>query len=259
MTKNNATNIKNIDSVRHMMRAMMNSAQWNTIKKDQARAVAGKIEDDKCGRFADYLTDRFIDVCHDRAISARFGNWEKLSGNDKIKLAADIVRVLIMKIHTDMAAHRVTIYNHDGIADDFDKTVRPDMSQMPKISVCSTNDGLMGVSNKGVLAINTNWAFYQKSPTYFLMDLRHEVMHIVDMFIPEISPLNPDVRRRAALFYVDPRDDFGLYTSNPLELNANLHRREYGDKIRSMLAGMEIERIRAMNPNFMGLGRVRGR
>ena len=91
------------------------------------------------------------------------------------------------------------------------------------------------------------------------MDLRHEVMHIVDMFIPEISPLNPDVRRRAALFYVDPRDDFGLYTSNPLELNANLHRREYGDKIRSMLAGMEIERIRAMNPNFMGLGRVRGR
>ncbi len=259
MMKNNATNIKNVDNMRHMMRAMMNGAQWNAIKKDQARAVAGKIEDDKCGRFADYLTDRFIDVCRDRAISARFSNWEKLSGDDKIKLAADIVRVLLMKIRTDMTNGRVTIYNHAGLADDFDKTVRPDMSQMPKISVRAANDGLMGVSNKGVMSINTNWAFYQKSPTYFLMDLRHEVMHIVDMFIPEISPLNPDVRRRAALFYVDPRDDFGLYTSNPLELNANLHRREYGEKIRSMLTGLEIERIRVMNPNLMGMGRVRGR
>ena len=257
MMNNNA---KNPDAVRHMMRTMMNGAQWNAIKKDGARAVAGKTEEDKCGRFADYLTGRFIDACRDRAISARFGNWEKLSGNDKIKLAADIVRVLLANIQSDMAAGRVTIYNHAGLADDFDKTVRPDMSKMPKISVREANDGLMSVSSKGVLSINTNWAHYSgRDPLAFLMDLRHEVMHIVDMFIPEITPLAPDVRRRAALFYVDPHDDMGLYSNNPLELNANLHRREYGEQIRSMLTGLQIDRIRAMNPNFVGLGRIRGR
>ena len=42
MMKNNATNINNIDNMRHMIRTMMNGAQWNAIKKDQARAVAGK-------------------------------------------------------------------------------------------------------------------------------------------------------------------------------------------------------------------------
>lgn len=256
MMNNNA---KNPDAIRYMMRMMMNGAQWNTIKKDQARAVAGKIEDDKCGRFADYLTDRFIDACRDRGVSAQFGNWEKLSGADKIKLAADIVRILLTNIKSDMNNGRVTVYHHDGIADDFDKSVRTDISQMPKISVRAANDGLMSVSNKGVLSINTNWSFYGgKSPQAFLMDLRHEVMHIVDMFIPEISPLDPDVRRRSVAFYVDPHEDMGLYQNNPLELNANLHRRQYGDKIRAMLLEREFERMR-QNHNWMGSGRVRGR
>lgn len=245
---------KNVN-VLQMVRAMTNPTQWNNFKKDQARAVAGKIENDKCARFADYLTDRFIDTCRDRAISARFGNWETLSGNDKIKLAADIVRVLLANIQSDMAAGRVTIYNHAGLADDFDKTVRPDMSKMPKISVRAVDNGLMSVSSRGVLSINTNWAHYAgRDPLAFLMDLRHEVMHIVDLFIPEISPLEPEVRRRAAAFYVNPRDDMGLYESNPLEMNANLKRREYGEKIRAMLTGMQIERVRRQNPNLMNMG-----
>lgn len=140
------------------------------------------------------------------------------------------------------------------------KLCGPICQKMPKISVREANDGLMSVSSKGVLSINTNWAHYSgRDPLAFLMDLCHEFMHIVDMFIPEISPLAPDVRRRAALFYIEPHDDMGLYSNNPLELNANLHRREYGEQIRSMLMGLEIDRIRAMNPNFVGLGRIRGR
>ena len=47
---------------------------------------------------------------------------------------------------------------------------------------------------------------------------------------------------RAQLFYVDGHDDFGLYESNPLELNANTRRREFGDIVRTKIALCEYMR-----------------
>ena len=84
------------------------------------------------------------------------------------------------------------------------------------------------------------------------MDLRHESIHIVDIFFPSLSPLEPDIWAKAQMFYVDAHDDFELYSKNPLELNANMRRREFGELVRAKIALCEYNRTRGvMNGHTM--------
>ena len=91
------------------------------------------------------------------------------------------------------------------------------------------------------------------------MDLRHESTHIVDMFFPSISPLDMDIRDLSMAFYIKPQQDFNLYKQNPLELNANMRRREFGNKLQEKITLCEYARVQRLVGNAVARGISRGR
>ena len=70
------------------------------------------------------------------------------------------------------------------------------------------------------------------------MDLRHELTHVLDTLVPQISPLDPEILAMSMRYYEGK--DHDLYTNNPLELNANTKRKEYRIKIEEMLKKQEL-------------------
>ena len=111
----------------------------------------------------------------------------------------------------------------------------------------------MCITSSKDLRINMEQAAYKDNPLQFLADLRHEFTHISDMFIPEISPLDADVREEAIRNYTDPHQNKELYKNNPLELNANMKRDDYKQRIDAMLTMQEVNRNRTMNINMLGM------
>ena len=228
-----------------MRRATGSPAEWNAIKKAQARKIAGKIEQDKSQEFAKYIERCFMSVCDELHVFEMARDWPQKSEFEKLTIAGDIINRFVKRVQSDMNTGRARKYN--------DMVVEP----APEISVSRAAGGLMSVSSNGTVNINPDWPFYNDLAR-FLMDLRHEATHIVDIFFPCLSPLRPDILAKARIFYVDGRDDFGLYKENPLELNANTWRREFGDIVRAKIALCEYNRIRGILGNKMG-GTVRGR
>lgn len=226
-------------------RATCSPAEWNTYKKAQARKIAGKIEKTKSEQFAEYVDEIFLSVCEELHVFEMARDWAKKSASEKLAVAGNIIRRFVERVRSDMNTGRAKKHNDMKV------------ESVPEISVSRADSGLMSVSPRGVVNINSNWTFYNDL-VRFLMDLRHEATHIVDMFFPSLSPLKPDILARAQVFYVDGRDDFGLYGSNPLELNANTRRREFGDIVRAKIALREYNRIGGLVGNAMG-GMVRGR
>lgn len=228
-----------------------------------------KMDREKCEKFSDYITTRFIDACNHETISGRFQNWKEKSDAEKLKLAADILNVFLNNISRDITRHQVPIYRRDGdkykpTNDEFDEKITMEMAKMPEISVnqmenAKLNDGMCITSSKD-LRINMEQAAYKENPLQFLMDLRHEFTHLADIFIAEISPLDADVREEAIRNYTDPHQNKELYKNNPLELNANMKRDDYKQRIDAMLTLQEVNRNRTMNINMLGMmGRGYGR
>ena len=241
--------LNNPNTVVAIHRAIL-GAQSGCDKKAQAREIAGKIEKTKAQQFAEYIEECFISICEDLHVFEMARDWAKKSEFEKLTVADNIIKRFVAHLKSDVRTGRAKKYNNMSAESMSDEAV-------PNIFVARAQDGLMSVSLKGWVNINPNWSFYSDL-TRFLMDLRHEATHIVDIFFPELSPLDFDILVRAQLFYVDGHDDFGLYESNPLELNANTRRREFGDIVRAKIALCEYNRIRGMAGNGMG-SIIRGR
>lgn len=218
--------------------------KWKNYKKQQLKTVSGKLDNiQKSEQFADYLNARFMDaaiICGAQKLSTC---WKNIPSDSKIAFAQQIVDTLLSLLYQDIQNNRITIYNTDGSIykktnNDTDKLYKNDITSRIYDSINNTSTnfititksecGLMGISRNGKLAINTNWELY-KSIIVFLMDLRHEMMHVIDIFVPQISTLNPETRKIALNCYIygNNNSDFELYKNNPLELNANLKRREF--------------------------------
>ena len=248
-----------------LYKSLESPEKWMAYRKEQIADVAGDIDRAKCEKFSDYMTDQFINTCNDKEIAGRFKDWEQKSDSEKLKLAADIVRIFLKNVKSDIVGQRVPTYQNNNsntykTNDEMGKGPGVDGPQMPTISVKPMDDSkadgktMMYVSNNKDLCINVNHPIYKQSPADFLADLRHELTHVIDMFVPEISPLDPDVREKATMFYVNAKESGELYKNNPLELNANMKRKEYRECIQAMLTMQTINQNRMQNMNFLGMG-----
>ncbi len=231
-------------------------------KEPEKKELPKNMNRQKCEQFSDYMTDLFVSTCNHEKISGRFKNWKDKSDAEKLKLASDIVNMFLEKLGKEIAQHRVPIYQRNGgeyrrMNNKMDETITADIAQMPEITVKpieqpKPNDA-MYVSSKRELCINMENPAYKSSPSNFLTSLRHEFTHIVDMFIPSISPLEPEVREEAMRNYARPEENKELYDKNPLELNANMKKEEYKQRIDAMLTLQETERNRAINMNYVSM------
>ena len=218
--------------------AMKSPTKWNTYKMTQARRIAGKIEKTKSEQFAEYVDGVFMSVCEELNVFDMARDWAKKS--------APIIKRFVERVQSDSKNGRAKKYN--------DKVVE----SVPKISVSYVTDGQMSVSPRGTVNVNPNFRYYDNLIN-FLMDLRHEGTHIVDMFFPSISPLDTDIRDLSMAFYIKPQQDFNLYKQNPLELNANMRRREFGNKLQEKIARCEYARVQRLVGNAVARGIPRGR
>lgn len=238
-----------------------NQQKPNQSEQDKVQST-GKMDREKCEKFSDYMTDVFIATCNNSEISSQFQNWNSKSDSERLKLASDIVRVFLQNISKDITKKKVPTYQRDGTEykntnTTFDNKFSQDMAQMPEILVRQLEkpkptDG-MNVTSDRKLHINLDNPAYKNNLAMFLADIRHELTHVIDIFVPGISPLDADVREEAMKSYVGPHENEELYKRNPLEVNANMKRAEYMKHIKAMLILQETQRNRAINMNLISM------
>lgn len=231
---------KNIEEI---FTAMETPEKWKAFVKSKNMIFSGKIDQKKAEEFSDYLTKHFIDVCNDPKIAGRFINWKAKKDDEKIDLARDIVSLFMAKIKDDILNNRIALNGPNTGNPHFEQIYRQEIAEAIRETKVTKNTGMrafMSTSNWGDLSINTTCLFYREfnSALFFLMDLRHELTHIIDVLAPDISPLDNDIRMMAIRYYDNTEN--ALYDNNPLELNANTKRREYRIKIQEMLRAQEV-------------------
>lgn len=225
--------------------AMKSPAKWNNLRMTQAQKIAGKIEKTKSEQFAEYVDDVFMSVCKELNIFEMARDWAKKSPAEKLAVAGNIVKRFVARVQSDAQSGRAKKYNDRAV------------DSVPKISVSRSDDGQMSVSPRGTVNVNPNFRYYDNLIN-FLMDLRHESAHIVDIFFPGLSLLDTDIRDLSMAFYIKPNEDMNLYKQNPLELNANMRRREFGNKLQQKIALCEYARIQRLAGNARARGVLRG-
>ncbi len=238
---------KNHKEMTEMLDAMESTEKWNKITRAKNEVFRKKLDKDAAEKFSDYVTQRLIDTCNDKSIFGSFYNWESKSIAEKISVTNKIVTVFIRNIKDDILNNRVQLHNCDGSNYKYtnatiDTAFKEDIiNSIPSIDVQNKDvpGAMMGVSRDRILYINYQHMFYQKSALFFLMDLKHELTHFIDMFIPSISIIDPDINLDAQMFYVNPQRDRQLYDENPLELNANQKRKDLRIQINQMLENQE--------------------
>ncbi len=232
--------------ITEIINAMKSPAKWNAYKTAQAQKIAGKIEKTKSEQFAEYVDDIFMSVCEELNVFEMARDWAKKSPAEKLAVAGNIIKRFVSRVQSNAQNGHAKKYN--------DKVVE----SVPKISVSRADDGQMSVSGRGMVNVNPNFRYYDNLIN-FLMDLRHESTHIVDMFFPGLSPLDTDIRDMSMAFYIRPNENMNLYKQNPLELNANMRRREFGNKLQKKIALCEYARMQGAFGNARMRGIVWGR
>ena len=232
-------------NLEEMLGAMETTEKWNKFVVAKNEIFTGKIDKEKAAKFADYVTKRFIDSCNDKTVFGSFQNWKTKTTEEKISVTEKILDAFIKNITDDIINDKVVLHTRDGSEFHTDKPAimkqyKEDIiSNIPKIIVKHRDipGAMMGVAREKVLYINFDFTFYTiDTAEFFLMDLKHEFTHIIDMFIPAISHIDPDTLLDAQMFYVNPTiGDRKLYDNNPLELNANQNRKDLRIKIEQML------------------------
>jgi len=232
------------------LEAMQNSETWKAYKIKKMRTVADKLNVEVCEKFAEYLNTKVLAAIKVNDGDKMYIDWKNRSKDEKKQFTQRIVDTFIEFIISDIRDNRVTIYENDGSiyekrntgnseADRYlDRMFKEDISKKPKIVVTDISEGLMGLASTGELVINFDIWLYD-SLVGFLMDLRHELDHAVNMFFPNIHPLALNGRDRltAMRYYVQPETNSELYEKNPVEITANMKREEFAEKCSIAVAG----------------------
>lgn len=217
--------------------AMETPEKWLAYRKEQLTPILGILDEEKSAPIAEFLNKRFMDAALACGAMQIKDKWKTLPDTEKIAFAQNIVNTLVDLLTQDIQNDRLTLYNGRGevyqpsnpqIANVYKNEILKYIRNDLKITALPYNKGLMAISATGKLIINLKWGLY-KSIDFFLRDLRHEMMHMVDILIPQISPMDPEVRGKAIRYYVScyesgPED---FYKKNPLELHANFKQVEF--------------------------------
>ncbi len=235
--------------------AMESSEKWDNHVKEKNKDFSGVIDVKKSEQMADYLTEVFIKACNKDNVFGKFIGWKDKDVDYKIEIASMVVDNVLNIIRTDIKSGNVTIYTTSGekytpLNRVTDELFKHDIATKANVRVVGAdkgfNKGLMGIDSTGKLFINFDFPLYGM-PECFLTDLRHEMMHIIDMFFPNISALPPEINTHANRYYYPQDKD--LYNNNPLELNAEMKRSDYAKKIQQMLSEQQTYISKQMGNN----------
>lgn len=225
---------------RVLPRLLTQSTDWDKYKESQAKEISGNVNRAKAEQFAkDYIEWNFISICDELHVFEMARDWAKKSEFERLAVADNIIRRFIERLRSANAGHG----GQEG---------EPANMTPPKIHVARSATGFMSVTSDGVVNVNPDVPEYKNDLVTFLKHLRHESAHIIDMFFPDLSPLDADIRMRAMLFYMQPKENMNLYKTNPLEVNANIRQDQFGDILRAKIALCEYNRIRGLTGNAMG-------
>ena len=228
-------------------RLLTQSSGWNQYKESQAKDVSGKVNQAKAEQFAkDYIEWNFIAICDELKVFEMARDWAKKSEFEKLTIADNIIRRFVERLRSANMGRG----GQEG---------EPANATPPKIHVARSATGFMSVTSDGVVNVNPDVPEYKNDLVTFLKHLRHEAAHIIDMFFPELSPLDADIRMRAILFYMQPKENMGLYKTNPMEINANIRQDQFGDILRAKIALCEYARVQRLVGNAVARGVLRGR
>ena len=230
--------------------AMSDSDKWLEYKKKKLLGVAKRLDISTCEEFADYLNTKMIDAIKANNGDQMYKNWEAANKSTKKQFAQNIVNTFLESIIQDIWNDKVKMYKADGSVyekrrsfnrdeDEYlDRIWKEDNTKKPNIVITDVSNGLMGCSPTGELVINFDHMLYS-SLVVFLMDLRHELDHVVNIFLSSIHPLSlmGADRLTAMRYYVQPEDSAQLYEDNPVEISANLKRKEFAEMCSMVVAG----------------------
>lgn len=232
---------------RVLPRLLTQSPDWNQYKKSQAKDISGKVNRAKAEQFAkDYIEWNFIAICDELNVFEMARDWAKKSEFEKLTVADNIIRRFVERLKTNA--------NTEHVGKDGDMA----NAMQSKIYVARSSKGFMSVTTNGVVNVNPDVMAYKTDLVAFLKHLRHEAAHIVDMFFPNLSPLDADIRMRAMLFYMQPKENMDLYKTNPLELNANMRQDEFENKLKKKIMVCEYARVQRVIGDAVTRGFLRG-
>lgn len=220
--------------------AMQSPEKWAEYEKEKNKDFTGQLDTQKSMQVSDWLTNNFIRACNNKNVYGKFIGWNKKQLSEKVTIVQTVVNNVLELIRSDIKTGNVDIYTHGGKKyikqDDFiDRLFKENISAGMAIKVINDkNVDLMGVNNLGELLINFDFIMYGM-PDCILMDLRHEMMHVVDIFFPNISAISPEILIQANRYYHFDKKDLDLYENNPLELNAQMKRSDYAKRIQEAL------------------------
>jgi len=214
-------------------------------KHEATEAVRDKINKERNAEFGRYLTDAFVRTMKSPAIAGRILGFQSMDMDGKIAFTQAFMGELADLINTDIDDDKVKIYNYEmeplkGRVSEFSLNLFKEDIKLPHMKAMDfpTKGFLMAVNHIKELKINFDYPMYGMTDC-FLMDLRHECAHVVDIYSPQISPLGREVAGVSIRNYVTPEENADYYDQNHLEENGQLDRAEYAGAIRAALKEIE--------------------
>lgn len=223
---------------------MQSPEKWADYEKEKNKDFTGQLDTQKSAQASKWLTNNFIRACNNGNVYGKFIGWHKKPLAEKVNVVQTVVNNVLELIREDIKTGKVDIYTNSGekyIKKDecVDRVFKESISTGCSIKVFDNkNVSLMGVDATGKLSINFDFVMYGM-PDCLLTDLRHEMMHVVDMFFSNISAISPEILIQANRYYYFDKEDLDLYKNNPLELNAEMGRSDYAKQIRETLKTQE--------------------
>ena len=78
--------------------AMETTEKWEKYVRAKNEVFRGHIDIEKAEKFADYLTQRFLDACNDKTVFGSFINWKNKTTDEKISITDKIVKAFLQNI-----------------------------------------------------------------------------------------------------------------------------------------------------------------
>jgi hypothetical protein len=166
--------------------------------------AAQKLSKSKLAKFNSYVAGKYIEILTRKDMREQWLQFDKMFDAQKIELAQNLI---------------------DEMAEIFDKTRKI----IPNIPVIQYDEDIMAfwTSNKdpnvSKLRINVNDKD-NRIVERFLVNLFHEFIHILDHFVPNITPLGAQIGYISLKNMVQINEDKDAYYANPTEINAYMTR-----------------------------------
>lgn len=177
----------------------LNNKQTKTI--DDKKLIfekAGKhLSKDKVIDFHFFLRNKYANLLASKSMITRLYEFESMTTNEKLSFA------------------------HDLIAKMLDIVSKKAKQSIPKIEVISSSEEQVMAFDQDNAKLLINFdEISNKEDKTFLRNLFHELIHVLDCYIPNFGPLGAQISKLSFDNYIHSDKDSDAYFKNPLERNS---------------------------------------